>query len=91
VPNHLGQRRHRADLEPAVDLPDSTQLLDLAEIDDDISGLEKARNTIDATIGAASKVLDRASSEVAIQTAKAEFSEELATDHVGHVKLRKLC
>ncbi len=63
----------------------------LAEIDDDLSGLEKERNLIEQSIGAASKVLDKASGEVATQTAKAEFTEELASDRVGHSRLRKLC
>jgi chromosome segregation protein len=63
----------------------------LAAIDDDLSTLEKERNLIEQSIGAASKVLERASGEVATQTAKAEFTEELSTDRVGHGRLRKLC
>ncbi len=63
----------------------------LAEIDDGITDLEKSKNVIDQTIAAASRVLDKASSEVAIQTAKAEFGEELASDRMGHLKLKKLC
>jgi chromosome segregation protein len=63
----------------------------LAAIDDDLSGLEKERNLIEQSIGAASKVLEKASGEVATQTAKAEFTEELASDRVGHGRLRKLC
>ena len=38
----------------------------LAAIDDDLSGLEKERNVIEQSIGAASKVLEKASGEVAI-------------------------
>jgi len=63
----------------------------LAEIDDDLTGLEKERNLIEQSIGAASKVLDKAAGEVATQTAKAEFSEELNSDRVGHGRLRELC
>jgi chromosome segregation protein len=63
----------------------------LAEIDQDLSGLEKERNLIEQNIGAASKVLDKAAGEVATQTAKAEFSEELSSDRVGHGRLRELC
>jgi chromosome segregation protein len=63
----------------------------LAAIDDDLTGLEKERNVIEQTIGAASKVLEKASGEVATQTAKAEFTEELNSDRVGHGRLRKLC
>jgi chromosome segregation protein len=63
----------------------------LAEIDDDLSGLEKDKNLIEQSIGAASKVLERAAGEVATQTAKAEFSEELSSERVGHGRLRELC
>jgi len=63
----------------------------LAEIDQDLSGLEKERNLIEQNIGAASRVLDKAAGEVATQTAKAEFSEELSSDRVGHGRLRELC
>ena len=63
----------------------------LAEIDDDLTGLEKERNLIEQSIGAASKVLDKAAGEVATQTAKAEFTEELNSDRVGHGRLRELC
>ncbi len=63
----------------------------LAEIDQDLSGLEKERNLIEQSIGAASKVLDKAAGEVATQSAKAEFSEELSSDRVGHGRLRELC
>ncbi len=63
----------------------------LAEIDQELSGLEKERNLIEQSIGAASKVLDKASGEVATQTAKADFSEELNSDRVGHGRLRELC
>ena len=63
----------------------------LAEIDDDLTGLEKERNLIEQSIGAASKVLEKAAGEVATQTAKAEFSEELNSDRVGHGRLRELC
>jgi chromosome segregation protein len=69
----------------------STETEQLAEIDDDLSGLEKERNLIEQSIGAASKVLDRAAGEVATQTAKAEFTEELNSDRVGHGRLRELC
>jgi chromosome segregation protein len=69
----------------------SSETRQLAAIDDDLAGLEKDRNLIEQSIGAASKVLERASSEVATQTAKAEFTEELASDRVGHGRLRKLC
>jgi len=34
---------------------------------------------------------DKAAGEVATQTAKAEFSEELSSDRVGHGRLRELC
>src|ERR1700693_4222642 len=34
MPHHFGQSRHRADLEPAADGANATQLLDLAQIDD---------------------------------------------------------
>ncbi len=63
----------------------------LAAIDNDLSGLEKERNLIEQSIGAASKVLEKASGEVATQTAKAEFTAELNSDRVGHARLRKLC
>lgn len=63
----------------------------LAEIDQDLSGLEKERNLIEQSIGSASKVLDKAAGEVATQSAKAEFSEELSSDRVGHGRLRELC
>ncbi|HVC27592.1 MAG TPA: chromosome segregation SMC family protein [Nitrososphaerales archaeon] len=77
----------------------SKQLLDLqtketeqlAEIDDDLTGLEKERNLIEQNIGAASKVLEKAAGEVATQTAKSEFTEELNSDRVGHGRLRELC
>ena len=36
-------------------------------------------------------MLDKASGEVATQTAKAEFTEELSSDRVGHGRLRELC
>jgi chromosome segregation protein len=64
---------------------------ELAAIEGELSTLEKERNLIEQSIGAASKVLDRASGEVATQTAKAEFTEELASDRVGHGRLRELC
>ncbi|MDG6977847.1 MAG: chromosome segregation protein SMC [Nitrososphaerota archaeon] len=64
---------------------------ELAEIDDDLSGLEKERNLIEQSIGAASRVLEKASGEVATQSAKAEFTEDLVSDRVGHGKLRALC
>ncbi len=63
----------------------------LAAIDDDLSGLSRERNLIEQSIGAASKVLEKAAGEVSTQTAKAEFTEELASDRVGHGRLRKLC
>jgi chromosome segregation protein len=77
----------------------SKQLLDLqtqetkqlAAIDDDLSGLQKERNVIEQNIGAASRVLEKAANEVAIQNARSEFSEELSSDRVGHGTLRKLC
>ena len=64
---------------------------ELADIDKGLSGLEKEKNLLEQSIGAASKVLDKASNEVATQTAKAEFTEELSSDRVGHGKLRELC
>jgi chromosome segregation protein len=69
----------------------SSETLQLAAIDEDLSRLEKERNLIEQSIGAASRVLERASSEVATQAAKAEFTEELASDRVGNGRLRKLC
>jgi chromosome segregation protein len=77
----------------------SKQLLDLqtqetkqlAAIDDDLSGVQKERNLIEQSIGAATKVLDKAANEVAIENARSEFSEELNSDRVGHGRLKKLC
>ena len=63
----------------------------LSEIDEELSGLEKEKNAYDLSIGAASKILQKASGEVAIEAARVEFTEEVASDRVGHVKLRKLC
>jgi len=64
---------------------------ELAEIDGELSGLERERNAMDMSIGAAANVLQRASGEVALESARAEFSEELGAERAGHAKLKKLC
>ncbi len=77
----------------------TTQLFDLQaratqelnEIDQSLTQAEKRRGTIGQSVEVAAKVLERATSEVALATVKKEVTDEISGDRVGHARLKKLC
>ncbi|MDG6926062.1 MAG: chromosome segregation protein SMC [Nitrososphaerota archaeon] len=64
---------------------------ELGDIDQNLTEIERRRNLIGQSIDAAGKVLEKASSEVAITTVKKEVTDEISGDRIGHTRLRKLC
>ena len=64
---------------------------ELGDIDQALSEIERRRGVIGTSIEAAGKVLEKASSEVAITTVKKEVTDEISGDRIGQGRLRKLC
>ena len=64
---------------------------ELNQLDDNLSGVEKLRERIVASIQSASKTLERASAEVSKEEAFKHMSESLAGERSGQLKLQEFC
>ena len=64
---------------------------ELSTLDDNLSGTEKTREKLVASIQTASKILEKASAEVSKEEAFRHMSESLAGDRSGQLKLQEYC
>ena len=65
--------------------------MELNSLDDSLSGVEKNRERLISSIASASKILERASSEVSREEAFKHMSESLAGERSGQLKLQEFC
>lgn len=68
-----------------------TSTKELNTLDDDLSGKEKTRERLVATIQGASRILEKASAEVSREEAFRHMSESLAGERSGQLKLQEFC
>jgi chromosome segregation protein len=64
---------------------------DLGQLDQNLSGVDKTRDKLVASIQGASKVLEKATSEVTKEEAFRHMSESLAGERSGQLKLQEFC
>jgi chromosome segregation protein len=64
---------------------------ELTVLDDGLSGAEKSREKLVASIQSASKILEKASAEVSREEAFRHMSESLAGERSGQLKLQEFC
>ena len=64
---------------------------DLGTLDESLSGVEKTREKLVASIQGASKILEKASAEVSKEEAFRHISESLAGERRGQQKLQEFC
>ena len=64
---------------------------ELGVLDDSLSGVEKTREKLVASIQGASKILEKASAEVSREEAFKHMSESLAGERSGQLKLQEFC
>ncbi len=64
---------------------------ELNVLDDSLSGVEKTREKLVASIQGASKILEKASAEVSREEAFKHMSESLAGERSGQLKLQEFC
>jgi chromosome segregation protein len=64
---------------------------ELGEIDDDLSGGEKTRERLVASIEGASRILEKAAAEMSREEAFRHMSESLAGERSGQLKLQEFC
>jgi chromosome segregation protein len=64
---------------------------DLGKLDEDLSGVDKTRVRLITSIQGASKVLEKATSEVTKEEAFRHMSESLAGERSGQLKLQEFC
>ncbi|MDG6909973.1 MAG: chromosome segregation protein SMC [Nitrososphaerota archaeon] len=64
---------------------------ELNVLDDSLSGVEKSREKLVATIQGASKILEKAAAEVSKEEAFRHMSESLAGERSGQLKLQEFC
>ncbi|HZW84706.1 MAG TPA: hypothetical protein VFE91_02235, partial [Nitrososphaerales archaeon] len=64
---------------------------DLNTLDESLSGVDKTRDRLVASIDSASKILEKASSEMTREEAFRHLSESLAGERSGQLKLQEFC
>jgi len=64
---------------------------ELNQLDDDLSGVEKIRDRLMASIQGASRVLEKAAAEVSREEAFRQMSESIAGERSGQLKLQEFC
>ena len=68
-----------------------TSTRELGSLDENLTGAEKSREKLVATIQGASKILEKASAEVSREEAFKHMSESLAGERSGQIKLQEFC
>jgi chromosome segregation protein len=68
-----------------------TSTKELSALDENLSGAEKTRERLIATIEGASRILEKASTEVSKEEAFRHLSESLAGERSGQLRLQEFC
>ncbi len=68
-----------------------TSTKELSSLDENLTGAEKTREKLVASIQSASKILEKASAEVSREEAFRHMSESLAGERSGQLKLQEFC